>query len=98
MLQPQEAFENSHLIPSLLVAQIGSFCSSSKETFPLLQMVHYVASFHTTHCVAQHNCVQIVGATLRCVSLILQVEEMMELLCTCRTMEVSSPFLNKSAP
>jgi hypothetical protein len=45
-----------------------------------------------------HKCVQVVGASLPCVSLILQVEEMMELLCTCRTMEVGSVFLNTSAP
>jgi hypothetical protein len=99
VLQLQEAFENSHFIPSswtsLLVAQIWGFCSSSKETFPLQQMVHYVSSFHTTDCVAQHDCVQIVGAFLPCVS---QVEEMVELLCICRTMEVSSAFLYKSAP
>lgn len=55
-------------------------------------MVHYVSSFHTT------DCVQIVGASLPCDSLILTVKEMVELLCICRTMEVGSAFLNKSAP
>jgi hypothetical protein len=55
-------------------------------------MVYYVSSSHIT------LCVQIVGASLPCVSLILQIEEKMELLYTCRTMEVGSAFLYMSAP
>jgi hypothetical protein len=49
-----------------------------KRNIPTSAEGYYVSNFHTTDCVAEHNCVQIVGASLP------QVEETVELLCICR--------------